>query len=752
MDQTSTGKNPWELDWGVPIAPQAAAPAGGQNPWEMDWGVAPAEKPGVRFTPVDHDPFAEGGPKFVPVDHDPFEKPGIAEDFAKSAGIGLAKGVIGVAGMPADVASQLASWRDAGIDNLHRFILRGFGATPEQVEESVAKYHKAIETPTPFSHFPKALSSGDIQSAIEQATGPFYEPQRALGRYAQTVGEFIPAALTGGEGAVANLVKGALVPGVASEYAGSKLQDTPLEPYARAAGAVVGGVGAHAADIGRAAAKTYGAQREAAREVGRLVGEPDVNAGAVSRMAKDVANDQLTPERAAAQARALGPDAMMLDMGRQLQGRAEAIATQPGKGQNTVLNAVEGRTGVVGFDPAQGRYTSSGEGTAGRVKGTLDQTMGASPNVVTQAKDIANHVDSIAGPLYEKVMAEHPVVNVPADITSRPSVAQAMKDAVSLAKEHGEKLVGPTETKTILRGDGYHMAEDVTPQAQTSLRYWDYVKKALDSRINGMMKSGGVATLDSAEKADLGGMIASRNALRDHLDEVTDGAYATARSVAATKPQMKEALQFGRDALNTKLLPEEMTEQFDNMSIPQQSMARLGMRREVERIIDTARNDAAAARNVLNTNQNREKIAAMFGEGTARRIDDRIAAETKFQEATNKISQSSRTGVRAQLVKDTESPSISQPPQANLTGFAVKGLNKLRDLHAAGVLERTRAGLGAMSTTPAENVPDLVRILAGYNARAAQNARPPVAPYASNLARVLAVNTLNQGGQEQRRP
>jgi hypothetical protein len=55
------------------------------------------------------------------------------------------------------------------------------------------------------------------------------------------------------------------------------------------------------------------------------------------------------------------------------------------------------------------------------------------------------------------------------------------------------------------------------------------------------MKSGGASELNSADKADLGGLIDARNALRDHLDAVTNGDYAMARRTAAFKPQLNEA-------------------------------------------------------------------------------------------------------------------------------------------------------------------------------------------------------------------
>jgi hypothetical protein len=76
--------------------------------------------PKFQLVPVDHDPFAaaggaQGGPVLTPVDHDPFAEPSVMDtvkDVGKSAGIGLAKGAIGLAGLPGD--AMVAA--DSGVD------------------------------------------------------------------------------------------------------------------------------------------------------------------------------------------------------------------------------------------------------------------------------------------------------------------------------------------------------------------------------------------------------------------------------------------------------------------------------------------------------------------------------------------------------------------------------------------------------------------------------------------------------------
>ena len=233
----------------------------------------------------------------------------------------------------------------------------------------------------------------------------------------------------------------------------------------------------------------------------------------------------------------------------------------------------------------------------------------------------------------------------------------------------------------------------------------------------------------------------AKKALVTHLDNVTNGAYGVARRVSATKFQVNDAIDLGRSALNTKLLPEELGEQMADMSIPERAGMQLGFRREIERIIDTARNDGAAARQILDTNQNREKIALVFGKDAADALDKRIMAETKFQMAAGKVAGCARTGVRSQLVKDIEAPSVGGPPMANIGGALLAGGRRALQYAGDLSLERTKEGLGNLLTRKGPDIQTLAKILSNYNAARATNAAAPMGQQAGGLARVIASQT-----------
>jgi hypothetical protein len=535
----------------------------------------------------------------------------------------------------------------------------------------------------------EALSGGNIGGTnkavwdtIERWTGPRPEAKTTGEKTARGVSEFIPGSLIGPGGMMQKALTYGVVPGLTSEYFKQRAEGSGYEGASGIAGALLGtGVGA-GINRGVAGAKNYLAARDAAGDVSQTLGT-QVGPGATRRLAQNLTDDRVVPADVARMRAELGPEAMFMDIGRQTRGRAEAIAGQPGRGQNTVLDAVEGRTGRFGANTSQ------------RVAQTLDQQMGRTHNVVELVDQTDAIVDRIARPLYRKVMDAHPVVwdQRIATLAERPAIAQAMKDARAVAGNYGETL----------------SAIDAT--TRPSLRHWDYVKKSLDQRIRSYYQSG--QDLSGVEKADLGGLQEARRALVTALDEVTNGAYREARQAAANKPQLREALQFGRDGFNKNILPEEFAAEIADMSIPQQHMARAGYRRELDNLIETTRNEGAAARRLLDTNSNLQKIEILFGPQAAREIERRIGAENTFQEATQDIARNSRTNVRQQLGKDTADPAPANRMQTTLTGVGASLLGKGYDYakNMAQGMPATRSQIADVLTAQGGDIDPIVNAL-----------------------------------------
>lgn len=167
-----------------------------------------------------------------------FGKPGLsakdtAIDVAKSGGVGLAKGGIGLAGLPGDLGSLISSGYDKATEAL---------GVPKDTADTIKSGVKNVAGNLPvLNALANAPGSEKIQKTVEGVTGEFYKPQSVAGEYAQTFGEFAPAAIGGPGGLIAKGARVA-VPAFASETAGQLTKGTEAEPYARIAAALTGGL------------------------------------------------------------------------------------------------------------------------------------------------------------------------------------------------------------------------------------------------------------------------------------------------------------------------------------------------------------------------------------------------------------------------------------------------------------------------------------------------------------------------------
>ncbi len=190
--------------------------------------------------------------------------PSVVADVAKSAGVGIGKGLIQGAGAAGDLRSMVSSGTDWAGEKL--------GISPETIK-TVKNVASGAAKMTPFT---RALAIGptseEIQKKIEGATGEFHKPETTAGKYAETIGEMVPGALLSGPGGgvralAIKAAKFAVLPGVASEAAGEATAGTKAEPYARVAAALLGTA---APGIGRKIITPFESSPEIRQAVGTL--------------------------------------------------------------------------------------------------------------------------------------------------------------------------------------------------------------------------------------------------------------------------------------------------------------------------------------------------------------------------------------------------------------------------------------------------------------------------------------------------
>lgn len=150
-----------------------------------------------------------------------------AQDMAAAGAAGASRGVTGMLDLPGMIfgaGSRAGSWvaEKTGL------------ASPEEAQAA----HQMVTGVADASR----LGSGDkYRQVASEATGGAtdFRGDTTAGKYAGTVGEFLPGAFFGGGGPVRNALVHGVIPGLASEGAGQLTGGTALEPWARAIAPIV---------------------------------------------------------------------------------------------------------------------------------------------------------------------------------------------------------------------------------------------------------------------------------------------------------------------------------------------------------------------------------------------------------------------------------------------------------------------------------------------------------------------------------
>lgn len=178
-----------------------------------------------------------------------FAQPSVAEDVAKAGASGTARGVADMVGLPGTIGDALRGGMQWGLGKGYELVTGEapgadsfFGVNPELEAQMIGGGSNP-------------LSGENLRGALSTATGGAtdYQPKTTQGEYARTGGEFIGGAI--GPGGAARKAAQVLIPAFASETAGQMTEGGALEPYARIAGALLGG-GVSAIGAGRNIPKT----------------------------------------------------------------------------------------------------------------------------------------------------------------------------------------------------------------------------------------------------------------------------------------------------------------------------------------------------------------------------------------------------------------------------------------------------------------------------------------------------------------
>lgn len=549
---------------------------GGQQPAPVAPAPAPAAAPDLSAMSLED---------LMALRNKVSQQPAAGPDIAKATGSGLARGVTSLIGLPGDVAKMLGSGADAAAEWL----------TGQKIPDAVKRNSVAT-----------AMGSENINRKIDAATGlpiTSYKPQTTAGKYAQTVGEFVPGALAGPGGVARNLV-GGVAGGLASEAAGQATAGTKYEPYARVA-----------AGIAAPVATSYGLTRAAQPSV------PGASRGAARMLADDLDN---SGGAAAVRQRLdeLGPDAMFLDASPSLQGRAQGLAIQPdtreminapliARNQQRNQRLAADVDGALGPAPVPSQIEAGLEASRGVVGAQYPQVFQGARAVDTAP--LANALDTMAvdtrGPARDAVVRARGYLNIPGTQTLDPN-----PQALHATRKALDGIIQGGETNT-----------DV-------LRNLGFARQAVDDELRAAVP--GIKDVDA------------------RIQELSRQSEGLTRG--------SQVLDGGKTAVRPVELADEITQAVTpagQMVGPSGSAFRMrqGARAELDRLVGTRANDLEALKQAVkgDGDWNRAKLAQLFGEAEAGRVFNAVDREAAFADAYKKIVENSQTAQRTAAAEAT---------------------------------------------------------------------------------------------------
>lgn len=323
----------------------------------------------------------------------------------------------------------------------------------------------------------------------------------------------------------------------------------------------------------------------------------------------------------AARMGAMGPDAMPMDLGPNLQRQAGALAATPGRNQEIVRSAIGARDA----------------GANQRITSALDDTLGRAPVISQIERQIADNMDEL-GPEYQRVFQNARRVD------TTPIAENLESQIVNL---RGEAQTAVRRVRDMLNITG---TTELDPNPYTLFQ----TRQAIDGMLETEANTKVIRVLSQ-----------TRQAIDNRL----------ASSVPGIKPidarfselaRQRTALQRGQQTLDsgrTAPRPQELAQEVQQGALPQGQQigpsavpVRLqqGARAEIERIVGTNANDRVALQRLIkgDGDWNRDRLVTLFGQDRADRIFRVLDTERAFAETSNIVTRNSETAARSAAMQE----------------------------------------------------------------------------------------------------
>ena len=308
--------------------------------------------------------------------------------------------------------------------------------------------------------------------------------------------------------------------------------------------------------------------------------------------------DAVAPTDLQTRLSAMGPDAMIADLGPNVTQQAATIAASPGRGQQAVRSAIDARNA----------------GASDRVGDAVDFAMGGRVNVGQLERDIIDRRARVAKPLYDRAyQTPLPAIQEVQEVLNTPAGRMAAGRAARLSQNEG------------------------VPFDPNSVRGVDLIKRTLDDVVSEGQRTG---------RNNEARIIAN---LRDKLVAAVDHhvpEYGMARDAFAGESAIKDALASGRTIFKDNVTPEHLHDTLSRMTTSERDAFLQGARSSIQTVMGTARNDATAVRTLFKKGFNQEKLELVLGPQAADRLLKQVGFETTAANTSQRVIGNSETAAR----------------------------------------------------------------------------------------------------------
>jgi hypothetical protein len=343
-----------------------------------------------------------------------------------------------------------------------------------------------------------------------------------------------------------------------------------------------------------------------------------------------LSDDGIAPADVNARINELGPDAMLMDMGPNLQRQAGAVASVPGPGQKAVREAVTTRT----------------KGAPARVEADVAATVGTGPELSVLREQTIAAQKAAAGPLYDKVrdVKVNMLKGNFAFVFNTPMGKQALAQARQMAAN-----------------DGYRGVD--------TIQIIDYAKQALDD-IAG-----------EAIRKNKGNLARQASNLARTLAAEADKAapdYKLAREAFAGPAKVIEAMDNGSSVFAKDMSPGQLKSTLSGMTASEKDAFIQAARSSIESQMGNAVNEALALRNLFKKGYNEAKLRILLGDKLADDLLKRINREATFGQTANVVTGNSETAAR-QAAQAEVAPDMARTWRPDsLFGTVIAAFDKAR--------------------------------------------------------------------------